>query len=104
MQTLYCGNTAADQIVQITRQSLRLIDAGTRQLTQEWRPPDGITINVAAASPTQARSVVAIMYEVNIAESSRKVCHGLSEMNPVERLILTRHTATRSLHRQPSYS
>jgi Mono-functional DNA-alkylating methyl methanesulfonate N-term len=53
-QSLYCGNTAADQIVQITRQSLRLIDASTRQLAQEWRPPDGLAINVAAASPTQA--------------------------------------------------
>ncbi len=70
MQTLHCGNAAADQIVQITRQSLRLIDAGTRQLTQEWRPPDGMTINVAAASPTQARPVVAIMYQVKIAALS----------------------------------
>jgi Mono-functional DNA-alkylating methyl methanesulfonate N-term len=54
LQSLYCGNTASDQIVQITRQSLRLIDAGTQQLAQEWRPPDGLAINVAAASPTQA--------------------------------------------------
>lgn len=55
LQTLYCGNTAADQIVQITKQALRLIDAGTQQLVQDWRPPNGLSINVAAASPTQVK-------------------------------------------------
>lgn len=79
MQSLYCGNTAADQIVQITRQSLRLIDAGTRQLAQEWRPPDGLAINVATASPTQASTVHIVLSDgvpvsVGQAVSRRQNC------------------------------
>ena len=53
-QTLYCGNALHDQLVQVTRASLRLLSAGTKQLLHEWRPPSGLSIDVAAGSPSQA--------------------------------------------------
>ncbi len=52
-QTLYCGNAVHDQLLQVTRASLRLVDAGTRELRREWRPPAGLSIDVAAASASQ---------------------------------------------------
>ena len=54
-QTLYCGNAVHDQLLQVTRASLRLVDAGTRELRREWRPPAGLSIDVAAASASQVR-------------------------------------------------
>ena len=55
-QTLYCGNAVYDQLLQVTRASLRLVDAGTRELRREWRPPAGLSIDVAAASASQVHS------------------------------------------------
>ena len=52
-QTLYCGNAVYDQLLQVTRASLRLVDAGTRELRREWRPPAGLSIDVAAANASQ---------------------------------------------------
>jgi DNA damage-binding protein 1 len=52
-QTLCCGNAVHDQLLQVTRASLRLVDAGTRKLRKEWRPPVGLSIDVAAASASQ---------------------------------------------------
>ena len=54
-QTLYCGNAVHNQLLQVTRASLRLVDAGTRELRREWRPPAGLSIDVAAASASQVR-------------------------------------------------
>jgi len=55
-QTLHCSNVAPDQILQVTRGSVRLVSAASQQLTQQWRPPAGSSINLAAASPTQVVS------------------------------------------------
>ena len=52
-QTLYCGNVAGDQVVQVTRGGVRLAGAGGRGLLAEWRPPPGLQVNVASASATQ---------------------------------------------------
>eukprot|EP00240_Pyramimonas_obovata_P000173 CAMPEP_0118957844 /NCGR_PEP_ID=MMETSP1169-20130426/62317_1 /TAXON_ID=36882 /ORGANISM="Pyramimonas obovata, Strain CCMP722" /LENGTH=1091 /DNA_ID=CAMNT_0006905945 /DNA_START=129 /DNA_END=3404 /DNA_ORIENTATION=- len=52
-QTLYCGNAAHDQLVQVTCGSLRLVSASTRQLVASWAPPSGFQINIAAANNTQ---------------------------------------------------
>mmetsp|Transcript_63382 Transcript_63382/g.200458 ORF Transcript_63382/g.200458 Transcript_63382/m.200458 type:complete len:1099 (-) Transcript_63382:192-3488(-) len=49
-QTLFCANVGHDQIVQATATSLRLCDAETKALLQEWKPPSGLQINVATAS------------------------------------------------------
>ncbi len=40
--------------MQVTGADVRLVDASTRQLTHQWRPPAGLNINVASVSPTQA--------------------------------------------------
>eukprot|EP00127_Corallochytrium_limacisporum_P006761 Clim_evm31s235 gene=Clim_evmTU31s235 len=49
--SLFCGNTAADgQIVQITNQSIRLIDQTTLQMVAEWKPTSGQPINVASCN------------------------------------------------------
>ena len=52
-QTLFCGNVAGDQVVQVTRGGVRLAGAGGRGLLAEWRPPPGLQVNVASASATQ---------------------------------------------------
>ena len=54
LQTLYCGNAVHDQLVQVTRTSLRLVCATSKQLLVEWRPPGGLSVEVAAASASQA--------------------------------------------------
>lgn len=43
-----------DQLVQVTRTSLRLIRADTGALLKEWFPPGGLSIDVAAGSGSQA--------------------------------------------------
>ena len=52
-QTLFCGNVAGDQVVQVTRGGVRLAGAGGRGLLAEWRPPPGLQVTVASASATQ---------------------------------------------------
>jgi len=52
-QTLFCGNVVGDQVVQVTRGGVRLAGAGG--LRAEWRPPQGLQVNVASASASQAR-------------------------------------------------
>lgn len=52
-QTVFCGNVTHDQFLQVTKNSVRLIDCGTKQMVAEWHPPDGCNINSAAASPSQ---------------------------------------------------
>ena len=54
MQTLYCGNAVHDQLVQVTRTSLRLVRADTGALLKEWFPPTGLAIDVAAGTSSQA--------------------------------------------------
>ena len=58
VQTLCCGNTVSDHLVQVTGADVRLVDATTRQLVHQWRPPAGLQINVASVSPTQARPML----------------------------------------------
>lgn len=55
-QTLHCSNVAPDQILQVTRGAVRLVSAATQQLSHQWTPPAGSSINLAAASPTQANT------------------------------------------------
>lgn len=44
---------AHDQFVQVTSSAVRLIDAHTRELISEWKPPSNRSIIVAAGSSTQ---------------------------------------------------
>ena len=55
MQTLYCGNTVGDHLVQVTAAGVRLLAASTGALQDQWLPPEGLQINVASASPSQVQ-------------------------------------------------
>eukprot|EP00871_Galdieria_phlegrea_P002229 jgi/Galph1/3006/GphlegSOOS_G1662.1 len=51
--TLYCGNTIGDCIVQITPSKIRLISCETMTVANEWYPPTGYRISVAAGNSSQ---------------------------------------------------
>lgn len=55
-QTLYCANAIGDQLLQVTSAAVRLVDASSHALAAEWRPPAGLSINVAAGSASQVRA------------------------------------------------
>ena len=50
-QTLFCGNCAHDQLVQVTAGSVRLVSNAAQTAT--WQPPLGRAINVGTANATQ---------------------------------------------------
>lgn len=53
-QTLYCGNTRYDQLLQVTANGVRLVSASEgHALLSSWSPPAGLHVNVAAGGPTQ---------------------------------------------------
>ena len=53
LQSLYCGNAVGNQMIQVTPKEVRLLSAAQKQLVHQWRPPDGLQINVAAGNPSQ---------------------------------------------------
>lgn len=55
-QTFFCGNIPGKKIVQITSQSVRLINQETLDLICEWRPPSDK--NISTASGNQAEQLV----------------------------------------------
>ena len=59
LQTLHCSNVMSDQIVQITQKQVRLLDASTRALREQWQPNSGSYINAATATPSQVSAVPA---------------------------------------------
>lgn len=52
-QTIECGNVAHNQIIQVTANSVRLANANTKQLLNEWTPPDGQKISRVSFNQTQ---------------------------------------------------
>uniref|UniRef100_A0A061SBD9 DNA damage-binding protein 1 n=1 Tax=Tetraselmis sp. GSL018 TaxID=582737 RepID=A0A061SBD9_9CHLO len=52
-QTLHCANVAHGQVVQVTQDGIRLIDADTGKLLHRWSPLSGVQVNLAASSPSQ---------------------------------------------------
>lgn len=52
-QTLFCCNVLHDQLVQVTRGGVFLVDAESGGLNARWSPPSGYQVNVASASPSQ---------------------------------------------------
>ena len=53
MQTLHCGNTLGDTLVQVTPTEVRLVSAASKQMVHQWQPPPGQQINVAAGNASQ---------------------------------------------------
>ena len=53
MQTLWCANVLHDQLVQVTNREVRLVAAGTQQVSTIWQPPEGKNIIVASGNATQ---------------------------------------------------
>lgn len=52
-QTIYCGNVAHNQIIQITSKSIQLVDCATMTLAAKWSPPNDRRINVASCNYSQ---------------------------------------------------
>lgn len=50
-QTLFCGNVIHDQLVQVTRDGVRLVDATTGQLHVKWHPPAGFQVTKMPSMP-----------------------------------------------------
>lgn len=61
--TLWCSNVVHDQIVQITNGEVRMVNLASQELVSSWKPPQGKTINIATANPSQ---VVVATSEGNI--------------------------------------
>ncbi len=52
-QTFYTGNVDFNQVIQVTPQSLRLVNADSKQLVDEWRPPGNRVISVTGCNFSQ---------------------------------------------------
>lgn len=52
-QTFSCQNVGHNQIVQATSASVRLINAKTKELVNEWSPPENRNISVISINPAQ---------------------------------------------------
>ena len=52
-QTFYTGNVEYGQIVQVTPISVRLVNAETKQLVDEWKPPGTRVISVTGCNNSQ---------------------------------------------------
>lgn len=59
LQTLYCGNTKDNNIVQITSASVRLLCWATEKLLSEWIAPDSKKINIATYNGQQVVCAIA---------------------------------------------
>jgi len=67
LETLYCGNTKTNKIVQITSASVRLLCWATEQLIDEWTPPDCKKIDVAACNGQKVICAIAnCLYYIKI--------------------------------------
>ena len=81
LQTLYCGNAIGDQLVQVTTAAVRLLSAAGKQLVHEWKPPQGLQINVAAGNPSQVQipgAVGSVVYTVCADGTGPSVAHALN--------------------------
>lgn len=58
VQTLCCGNTVSDHLVQVTSTDVRLVDATSHEMVHQWRPPPGLNVNVASVNPSQVRDIL----------------------------------------------
>merc|ERR550532_3731904 len=52
-QTFYTGNVGFKQVIQVTPKSVRLVDAESKQLVDEWMPPGNRVISVTGCNFTQ---------------------------------------------------
>mmetsp|Transcript_40860 Transcript_40860/g.102893 ORF Transcript_40860/g.102893 Transcript_40860/m.102893 type:complete len:1012 (-) Transcript_40860:694-3729(-) len=57
-QTLYCGDACLNQMVQVTKDKVLLIDSKTRELVAQYAPPAGQSILVASGNLVQLLLVV----------------------------------------------
>ncbi|KAJ8627269.1 hypothetical protein MRB53_020576 [Persea americana] len=52
-QTLFCQDAIHNQLVQVTASSVRLVSSTSRELLNEWKAPQGFSVNVATANASQ---------------------------------------------------
>ncbi|KAH9606926.1 hypothetical protein KSS87_009321 [Heliosperma pusillum] len=53
VQTLFCHDALFNQLVQVTSSSVRLVSSISRELRNEWKAPEGFSVNVATANASQ---------------------------------------------------
>ncbi|KAI3937749.1 hypothetical protein MKW92_004607 [Papaver armeniacum] len=53
VQTLFCHDAVNNQLVQVTASSVRLVSSTSRALLDEWKAPEGFSVNVATANSSQ---------------------------------------------------
>ncbi|XP_055682450.1 DNA damage-binding protein 1 [Lutzomyia longipalpis] len=70
-QTFYCGNVAFGQIIQVTPVTARLVQAHTRTLLSEWKPPGDRRIGVVACNFEQLVCASACdVYYIEVCEGA----------------------------------
>ena len=70
-RSVFVGNMGAQFLIQVTPESCRLVDADTSKLIDQWRP-NGATITVATANPTQLLVATGkTVYLLTIDDSSK---------------------------------
>ena len=52
-QTLWASNVCHGQMVQVTSETVRLVDSSSKTLLFEWKPPSGKNISVVAGNQSQ---------------------------------------------------
>ena len=53
LQTLLCANMLPDQVVQVTRDQVALLQLARSQQVASWQPQGSHKINIASCSPSQ---------------------------------------------------
>ena len=56
LQTLLCSNVLPDQVAQVTRDRVSLLDLGSSRQVASWAPSGSHKINIASCSPSQVCS------------------------------------------------
>ncbi|XP_059618303.1 DNA damage-binding protein 1 [Phlebotomus argentipes] len=70
-QTFYCGNVAFGQIIQVTPVTARLVQAHSRTLLSEWKPPGDRRIGVVACNYCQLVCASACdVYYIEVCEGA----------------------------------
>ncbi|OIT04074.1 dna damage-binding protein 1 [Nicotiana attenuata] len=57
-QTLFCHDAVWNQLVQVTPNSVRLVNSTSRDLKDEWFAPDSCSLTIATANATQVYSCI----------------------------------------------
>lgn len=74
--TLFCGNVEGGMFVQVSARGVVLVDAATRTLVRDWRPPQGERITIAQANAKQIVCALAKRSLVYLEVKGRELIPG----------------------------